>query len=157
MVILLKGSFPWLFISPKLHILMFHAPDVLEAFGSIGLYGEQGLEAWNGRYGQNSVKCPGATELERAAAFLRAMALAREEGSEVLTRYSHKRTPAAAGVHKARKLGDKRRRDSKPAFPVCGAEARQAVKTRKQWAARIGGEAASTVGAHLKGQTDKSV
>jgi len=45
MVTLLKGSFPWLSISPKLHILMFHVPDSLDAFGSIGLYGEQGLEA----------------------------------------------------------------------------------------------------------------
>jgi len=56
MVTFLIGSFPWLSISPKLHILMFHAPDVLDAFGSIGLYGEQGLEAWHGRYGQHAVK-----------------------------------------------------------------------------------------------------
>jgi len=136
---------------------MFHAPEVLDSFGSIGLYGEQGLEAWHGRYGKNAVKYPGATELERAAAFLRAMALAREEGPDVLTWYSHKRTPAAAGVQKSRKLGDKRRRESKAEFPVCGAEARRAVKTRKQWAARSASEAASTVGAHLKGQTDTSV
>jgi len=85
------------------------------------------------------------------------MALAREAGPDVLTRYSPKRTPAAAGVRKARKLGDKRRRENKPAFPVCGVEARKAVKKRKQWAAGIASEAASTVGAHLKGQTDKSV
>jgi len=39
MVTLLNGSFPWLSISPKLHIFMFHAPDFLDAFGSIGLYG----------------------------------------------------------------------------------------------------------------------
>jgi len=85
------------------------------------------------------------------------MALERAKGPDVLTRSSHKRTPAAAGVQKARNLGDKRRRESKRAFPVCGAEARKAVTTRKQWAARIDSEAASTVGAHLKGQTDKSV
>jgi len=29
---------------------MCHALDVLESFRSIGLYGEQGLEAWHGRY-----------------------------------------------------------------------------------------------------------
>jgi len=39
MVILLKGSFPRISISPKLQILIFHAPDVLDAFGSIRLYG----------------------------------------------------------------------------------------------------------------------
>jgi len=42
---LLKGSFPWVSISPKLHILMCHGQDFLESFGSIGLYGEQGSEA----------------------------------------------------------------------------------------------------------------
>jgi len=50
MVTLLKGSFGWLSISPRLQILLFHAPDFLELWGSIGLYGEQGLEAWHGRY-----------------------------------------------------------------------------------------------------------
>jgi len=37
----LKRSFPWVNISPKLHILMYHALDFLDLFGSIGLYGEQ--------------------------------------------------------------------------------------------------------------------
>jgi len=87
-VTLLKRSSPWLSISPKLHILMCHAPACLECFGSIGLYGEQGLEAWHGRYGQSAVKYPGATELERAAAFMRAMAFAREAGADVLARHS---------------------------------------------------------------------
>ena len=119
--------------------------------------GEQGLGAWHGRNGQHAVKYLGATELERAASFVRAMALELEEGPDVLTRYSPKRSPAAAGVRKVRKLGDKWRRENKPEFPVCGAEVRKASKTRKQWAAGIASEAASTVGAHLKGQTDKSV
>jgi len=39
MVTLLKRSFPWLSISPKLYILMCHAPYFLECFRSIGLYG----------------------------------------------------------------------------------------------------------------------
>ena len=108
---------------------MFHAPECLDAFGSIGLYGEQGLEAWHGRYGQHAAKYPGATELERAAAFVRAMALAREAGPDVLTRYSPKRTPAAAGVREARKIGDKRRRENKPNLPVCEAEARKAERS----------------------------
>ena len=63
---------------------MFHVAEFLECFESIGLYGEQGLEAWHGRYGQNAVKYPGATELERSAAFMRAMALEREAGADVL-------------------------------------------------------------------------
>lgn len=42
----LKNKFPWFNISPKMHILLFHAPDFLDRFGSLGLYGEQGIEAW---------------------------------------------------------------------------------------------------------------
>ena len=86
MVTLLKGSFPWLSISRKLHILMIHAPDFLDAFGSVWLYWEQGLEGWHGRYGQHAARYPGATSLERAAACMRAMALAREAGPDGLTR-----------------------------------------------------------------------
>ena len=85
------------------------------------------------------------------------MALAREAGPDVLTCQSPNRTPAAAGMRKARKLGDERRRDNRPALPVCGAEARRAVKMCKQWAAGTASEEASTVGAHLQGQIDKSV
>jgi len=149
MVTLLKGSFGWLSISPKLHILMFHAPEFLELWGSIGLYGEQGLEAWHGRYGQGAAQYPGATELERAAAFMRSMALAREAGADVLDRYAPKRKPAAAGARKAKKAGDKRRRENKPPMPVCGAEAVKAAKMRKKWATGVSKEAATTIRAHL--------
>jgi len=45
MVSLIKSSFLWLSICSKMHTLMCHAPDVLKSFESIGLYGEQGLEA----------------------------------------------------------------------------------------------------------------
>jgi len=85
------------------------------------------------------------------------MALAREAGPDVLTRYSPKRTPAAARVRKARKIGDKRRRENKPNLPVCEAEARKAEKKRNQWAAVITSEAATTVGAYLKRQIESSV
>jgi len=155
MVSLLKGSFPWLSISPKLQILMCHAPDFLECFGSIGLYGEQGLEAWHGRYGQNAVKYPGATELERAAAFMREMALAREAGSDVLARYAPSRKLVKAGARKATKPDDKRRRENKPRLPACLAENGKAEKKRKQWAAGISGEAGTTVGAYLEREHNK--
>jgi len=149
MVTLLKGSFGWLSISPELHILMIHAPEFLERWGSIGLYGEQGLEAWHGRYNQGAVKFPDATELERAAALMRSMALAREAGADVLGRYAHKRKPAAAGARISRKICDKRWRENKPPMPVCGAEAVKAAKKQKKWAAGVPKRAATTVSAHL--------
>ena len=128
MVTLLKGSFGWFSISPKFHILVFHASDFLEMWGSIGLYGEQGLEAWHWLYGQSAVKFPGATELERAAGLMRAMALAREAGLEVLARYVASRRPAAAGALSATKATDKRRRENKPPLLLCAAESAKAVK-----------------------------
>jgi len=150
MVRLLKGSFPWVSISPKLHILICHAPDLLESFGSIGLYVEQGIEVWHSRYGQSAVKYPGATELGRAAAIMRAMAFALEAGADVLARHAPRRNPAVPGARMARKVGDKRRRKNKPHLPICEAESRKAAKKRKMWAAGITKEAATTVGAHIQ-------
>jgi len=150
MVTLLKRSFPWLSISPKLHILMCHAPDFLECFGSIGLYGEQGLEAWHGRYGQNAVQYAGATELERAADFMRAMALAREAGADVLARHSPRRRPSKTGARKEAKVGDKRRRENKPQQPVCHAETLKTLTERKQWATAVAREWTTTIGAFLE-------
>jgi len=157
MVTLLKGSSGWFSISPKFHILMFHAPDFLEMWGSIGLSGEQGLEAWHGRCGQKSVKFPRATELERAARFMRAMALACEAGLDVLARYAASRRPAAAGARKTTKATDRRRRENKPPLPVRAAEKAKAVKKRKQWAAGITDEASKTEGAYLKRTGGQSV
>lgn len=123
-------------------------PLFSQRFRSIGLYGEQGLEAWHGRYGQSAKKHPGGTELERARAFMQAMALAREAGSEVLARHSPSRRPSAAGVHKAKKVGDKRRRENKAQLPTCGAEASKAIKARMKWAAGVCKEAATTIRAY---------
>ena len=157
MVTVMKGSLGWLSNSPKIHILMFHAPDFLELWGSIGLYREQGLEAWHGRYGQNAVKFPGATELERAAGFMRAMLLAREAGADVLARYMETRRSAAAGARKATKATDKRRRQNKPALPECTAKSAKAAKKRLKWAVDNTEEAAKTVGANLKRVGQQSV
>jgi len=134
---------------------MCHAPDVLERFDSVGQYGEQGLEAWHGRYDQNAVEYPGATEFQRAVALTRAMALAREAGSYVLAFYSMSRKAARAGARKATKLGDMRRRENKPRLPACVAENRKAEKKRQQWASGISEEVGTTVGASLEREPRK--
>jgi len=41
----LKTSFPWIYLSPKLHALFAHSADCLMLFGSIGLYAEHGMDA----------------------------------------------------------------------------------------------------------------
>jgi len=35
-------------VIPNLHALALHAPSFLWRFGSLGAYGEQALEAWQG-------------------------------------------------------------------------------------------------------------
>jgi len=114
------------------------------------LYGEQVLEEWHGRYGQNAVNYPGATELERAAAFMRAMALAREAGADVLARHSPKGRPSKTGARKATKVGDKRRRENKPEQPVYHAETLKAIKKRKHWATGVARESATTIGEFME-------
>jgi len=73
-----KRSFPWMSISPKLHMLLCHAADFMHLYGSIGLYGEQSKETWHRRYGQSARKYLLGSELASAAAFMRAIALALE-------------------------------------------------------------------------------
>lgn len=63
LVVGLKKAFPWVNISPKLHILLFQAPDFLEPCGSLELYGEQALEAWLGHYRQIANKYTAPSEL----------------------------------------------------------------------------------------------
>jgi len=42
---LLQGSFPWMSISPKLHMLFAHSWEFMGLWGSTGLYGEQAIES----------------------------------------------------------------------------------------------------------------
>jgi len=141
----LKHSFGWLNVSPKLHFLLAHAPDFLDEFGSIGLYGEQGLEAWHGRFGQTAPLYPGETDLASAAAFVRVMALAGDASPAALDRLNPKRASAAEGAHKATKAADKRLRGNKPALPVCD-ETREKVKhERELWADKVLAVSAQTM------------
>jgi len=50
----LKAAFEWNSVTPKLHTLCRHAADILEAFGCLGRYSEQRLEAWHRRIMKNS-------------------------------------------------------------------------------------------------------
>jgi len=50
----LRADFEWVSITPKLHALACHAADFLGEFGSLGLFAEQGMEAWHGYFNQNA-------------------------------------------------------------------------------------------------------
>jgi len=86
------------------YLLLAHAPDLLDEFGSIGLYGEQGLEAWHGRYTQTARLYPGESDLASAASFVRPMALAGDARPAMIGRSAHKRSVIRQG---GGALGDK--------------------------------------------------
>jgi len=109
---LMKRGFPWVSVSPKLHNVLHHAPDFLERFGSIGMYGEQTVESWNGLSNQNAAKYTAETEVGSCANLVRAMAVAREASDANLVRPTA-RKPAREGARRARKSGDKRKRENK--------------------------------------------
>lgn len=50
----LKDGFEWARVTPTLHVLCCHAPAFLRRFGSLGRYGEQGLEALHGRFNRDA-------------------------------------------------------------------------------------------------------
>ena len=141
----LKRSFGWVNLSPKLHILLAHAPDFLDEFGSIGLYGEQGLEAWHGRYTQTARLYPGESDLASAAAFVRAMTLAGDASPAVVGRGGPQRASAKDGAHKATKAGDGRLRANKPAVPLCDETQKKAEHERELWADKVFAVAAETM------------
>lgn len=65
-------------LAPPLSFTFFccHALDVLDWFGSIGLYEEQAIEAWHGHENQNASTCAAGAELQSAAKLVRTQALA---------------------------------------------------------------------------------
>lgn len=100
----LKRAFPWLNIFPKLHLLLYHAAEFMQRYGSIGMYGEQAIEAWHGRYCRSARQHSLGYEIASAAAVQRAMALAREASESYLARYGPTRKPAALGARNASKV-----------------------------------------------------
>ena len=113
----LKHSFGWLNVSPKLHLFLVCAPDFLDEFGSIGLYGEQGLEAWHGRFGPMAPLYPSETDLASAAAFVRTMALAGDASPAVLDRLNPKRESAAEGRTRPPRPATRGCAPTSPRFP----------------------------------------
>jgi len=143
---LMKRGFPWVSVSPKLHIVLHHAPDFLERFGSIALYGEQAVESRYGFFNQNAAKYTVETEVGSCANLVRAMAVAREASDANLVRPTA-RKPAREGARRARKSGDKPKRENKTrgSEPQCVATVEQAIKEGRQWAKAVFEEGDQTV------------
>jgi len=140
-------SFPWVNVSPKLHILMYHAPDFLYRFCSIGLYGEQSIEARHDYHTQNAAKDAAATEVEARANLVRARALAREASDSHLSKPM--RNPAKDWARRARKSGDGRKREIKGGSGEFRATREKSVKEVRKWTRNLFEVGDRTVGTFL--------
>jgi len=111
----LRAAFPWVSVSPKLHILCCHATDFLDFFGSLGRYSEQALESWHGHFNQTASLNPSENVLSSCLSYVRRSAVSRAPGDDALNR-GRKRSPAKAGPggHDAKGPQDKRTKTGRP-------------------------------------------
>jgi len=130
-VMLLKRHFPWVRISPKLHFLFHHAADFMRRFCSIGLYGEQAIEAWNGFYRQNAPRFTAETELLSCGRQMRSMALTSVATDAML----RLRSPILKRASQwATRPDDRRRQENKAGRRQCRSTTEKAEKDRRSWA-----------------------
>ena len=104
---LLRSSFEWARITPKLHILACHAADWLDRYGSLGLFAEQGLEAWHGYFNQNSTVFAADSFLESCVRLVKRAAVSRGPGDSAFN-LGKRRAPAPANARCAKRPSDMR-------------------------------------------------
>jgi len=103
----LRSSFEWERITPKLHILACHAADWLERYGSLGLFAEQGLEAWHGHFNQNATVYAVGSFLESYVRLVQREAVSRGPGESAFNR-GKRRASAAPNARCAKRPSDMR-------------------------------------------------
>jgi len=86
------ADFIWASITPKLHALACHAADFLDEFGSLGLFAEEGLEAWHGYVNQNAAVLAAPTFLSSCVRIVERAAICRAPGSEAFNRGKRRAT-----------------------------------------------------------------
>ena len=101
----LLADFEWVSITPKLHALACHAADFLDEFGSLGLFTEQGLEAWHGYVNQNAAVFAAPTFLSSCVRLVERAAIGRAPGSEAFNR-GKRRATASPGARSAKRACD---------------------------------------------------
>jgi len=104
---LLRSSFEWASITPKLHVLACHAADWLDKYGSLGLFSEQGLEAWHGYFNQNATVFAAGSFLESCVRLVERAAVSRGPGDLAFNR-GKRRASAAADARCAKRPDDLR-------------------------------------------------
>lgn len=144
LVALLAGRYPWVNVSPKLHILLCHAGAFMARFGSLGLYAEQAIEAWHGFCKQNAARFTADTELQSCGKLVASMALASRASLATMRLRSAIRKKARPGVHNP-KPGDKRLAANKRGLRHSQATLAKAEAEREAWARAQFAEAERTV------------
>jgi len=108
---LLQGSFPWMSISPQLHMLFTHSGKLMGLWGSTGLYGEQAIYSWHGFYNQNVPRFTAETALLSCRKLVQTMALSGV-ASEALRRAKAPIRKRKAAPRGALRPGDRRLRQN---------------------------------------------
>jgi len=146
----LQAAFPWISVSVKLHVLAHHAPAFLRRFGSLGIYGEQAMEAWHGFFNQRGAQFTAENFLGSCLALAQHAAIARDPcAAAVLDNGEHRRA-AAPGACRATKPGDKRQRINKPNTERATAGSTKLEEVRQQWAEVRVSNAVKSVSAYRK-------
>jgi len=132
-VILIQESFPWVSISPKLHVLFCHSWDFMGRWGSTGLYGEQAIEPWYGFYNQNAARFTAETPLLSCRKLVQTMTLTGV-ASDALRRSKAPTRKRRAGPRGALLPGDRRLRVNKAWRRESLATLEKRANDRAKWA-----------------------
>lgn len=148
----LKDSFEWVRITPKLHVLCCHAPEFLRRFGSLGRYGEQGLEALHGRFNRDAALSQAPTFLGQCREFVKRSAIGGAPG-DAAHNNGERRRPAAPGARSATRTDDRRLRATAAAAgssPLSGACRDKAALEMDKWAGNLTTQATTRIRTHLQ-------
>lgn len=129
----LLEAFPWVSVTVKLHALAHHVPAFLRRYGSLGIYGEQALEAWHGYFNQAGENLTADCFLKRCLALLQHAAIGRDPSAELRLDNGQHRKAAAAGARRAVKPGDRRLRANKDGLRSTTAESQRDAEHTRQW------------------------
>lgn len=155
----LVADFEWCSVIPKLLILCCHAPDFLDRHGSIGLFSEQGLEAWHGHDNQNNNALVGPTFLERCVRLLLKSAVVCGEDQSGFKR-GKRRLSAAPEARRATKEPDMRTTRAKVAAGSSPGESAACIEKRAvkmdKWADNVVTAASTKIAAHRRRQNKKT-
>jgi len=130
---LLPGTFPWVSISPKIHVLFSHTWEFMGLWGSTGLYGEQAIESWDGFYNQNAARFTAETPLLSCRKLVQTMALSGL-ASDALRRAKETIRKRRHGAREAVGPGDRRLGHNKPWRRECLATLEKRAADRAKWA-----------------------